>query len=139
VNRIDKIIALAEKKPIIAFLMGCLVAVGALAGVIVYQNNKINNQEEEKYEALRIQATEFRLEIKEKNIELVAARKETNDCRDQVVSRTDLFVDRITQGYQKQIDEAKQIEKERAKLFRERSSYIIKDQKNLNELNKTVQ
>lgn len=138
-NRIDRITELAEKKPIIAFLMGLLVAVSVLAGVIVYQNNKLNSQEEEKYEALRIQATEFRLELKEKNVELALARKETSDCRDQVVSRTDLFVDKITQGYQKQIDEAKQIEKERAKLFRERSSYIIKDQKNLNELNKTVQ
>lgn len=129
---------MAVKKPLQALVYGMGLVISVLAGVIVYQNTQLGNAKDERTLALKTQADEFRSEIKEARQEAVDARRETKDCRDQVVSRTDLFVDKITQGYQKQIDEARQIEKERSKLYRQRSNYIIKDKINLNELNKVT-
>lgn len=138
-NRIDWITSLSEKKPSPALVAGMLVAISVMAGVIVYQNNSIKSAAEEKALALKEQAAEFRVEVKEVKLELMASRRETKDCNDIVVSRTDKFADVMTQNYQKQINEAKRIDRERDRLYRERAKYRVKDAQNLEELrSKTV-
>ncbi|MGA9651860.1 hypothetical protein [Pedobacter sp.] len=137
-KRVDEFAEMADKRPrkAIIYLMGLLI-VGLLA-FAKYQDSKLSSAQDHEEEALAAQADKYQKEIDKKDTLLAAAEKKIDNCRDQVVSRTDMFVDKITQGYQKQIDEAKKIERERAKLYRERSDYIKKDKINLHELNKVT-
>ena len=137
-KRVDEFAEMADKRPrkAIIYLMGLLI-VGLLA-FAKHQDSKLGEAKDNEDLALATQAAKYEAQIAKKELELAESRKETKECQNQVVSRTDLFVDKITQGYQKQIDEAKKIEKERSKLYRERSSYIKKDKVNLIELNKVT-
>lgn len=137
-KRVDEFAEMADKRPrkAIIYLMGALIL--GLLTFAKYQDSKLSSAQRHEEDALSDQAEKHQKEINKKDSLLAVSEKRLDNCRDQVVSRTDMFVDKITQGYQKQIDEAKKIERERTKLYRERSSYIQKDKVNLHELNKVT-
>lgn len=132
----EKLADMAEEKPRKALIYGMGIVIVILAGVCSTLFFKLESANDEMSQALKAQATEFREEIKELKQEVLLARKETKDCTDQQITRTDKFVDQITNTLQKQIDEHNRIENERNRLKRERSNILTKDRNNLNKLDK---
>jgi gas vesicle protein len=132
----EKLAEMAEKQPRKALIYGMGIVIAILAGVCSTLFFKLEAAKNETSAALKVQAVEFREEIKDLKQDVALSRKETKDCTDQQITRTDKFVDQITNTLQKQIDEHNRIESERNRLKRERSSIITKDRNNLNKLDK---
>jgi len=88
-NNIDKITDLTEKKPTQALIYALLLAISVLAGVIVWQNNKLGNKDEEKLNAVQVERTANFKEIDywRKNSEFWS--KKYDDCNVLVLTRTD--------------------------------------------------
>ncbi|WP_159467953.1 hypothetical protein [Dyadobacter sp. 3J3] len=88
-NNIDKITDLTEKKPTQAIIYMLLTALLSLSGVIVWQNNKLGNKDEEKEVAVANQLTADSKEISFWKDLYKDMKKEKDDCNSLVVVRTD--------------------------------------------------
>jgi len=88
-NKLNKITNLSEKKPTQAIIYMLLSAVITLAGVIVWQNNKLGNKDEEKEIAVNKQRAADVEEINFWKAQYKDIKKEKDDCNNLVVTRAD--------------------------------------------------
>lgn len=113
-NRIDWITSLAEKKPSPALVGALLVAVVSLFGLLVSRDRQYT-------EDIKEQAAEFRKE-------LTASRKETKDCNDLQITRTDMLSDKLILVYQEQMNRKDRNDAQRAKNKDEKRRLIKKSE-----------
>ena len=88
-NKLNKITNLSEKKPTQAIIYMLLSALASLAMVIVWQNNRIGNKEEDKEVAVEAQRVKDEKVINFWILKSQASDKKADDCQELALRRTD--------------------------------------------------